>query len=191
MSTDETGNVTQNCSDSVRVPHRAGPVPPYDPPGPYTDHDKNVALRFAAIYFFHHWPLSRAMSYEGKATPYRRSMGHSTTVFAKRDSEFDEMIVVGFERVEVIIGEDDAERLVSALLNALAAKTTSEHDPAEHRKALGMSQKEASGHLGISRNYLSQIERGEAPQVSLRVARKMARLYNCALDELGISTGGA
>jgi len=128
------------------------------------------------------------MSYEGTPTPQRRLMGHSTTVFATRDDEYDDLIRVGFDSCEVYIGEEEGERLVAALLNALAAEGGSREGPAEHRRAKGMSQEEAAGHLGISRTYLSQIECGDAPQVSLRIARKIARLYNCAVDELGIST---
>jgi len=52
MSTQADEDDTRSGSATAGVMRRAGPVPPYDPPGPYTDHDKNVALRFIAIYLF-------------------------------------------------------------------------------------------------------------------------------------------
>jgi len=52
MSTQTEEDASEAVQLQQDVMRRAGPVPPYDPPGPYTDHDKNVALRFITIYLF-------------------------------------------------------------------------------------------------------------------------------------------
>lgn len=49
----------------------------------------------------------------------------------------------------------------------------------EKRKKEGMSQADLAGKVDISRNYLSQIERGEAVNLSWQVKKKLA-------DTLGI-----
>ena len=50
----------------------------------------------------------------------------------------------------------------------------------EKRQLEGRSQADLAGEVGISRNYLSQIERGEAVNLSWQVKKKLA-------DTLGIS----
>lgn len=42
-----------------------------------------------------------------------------------------------------------------------------------YRKASGITQSEAAKYIGISRNYLSQIERGEAGGISLDVYQRL------------------
>lgn len=52
------------------------------------------------------------------------------------------------------------------------------------RAKADMSQEDLAARVGISRVYLSQIERGVAPNVSPEVRRKLS-------DELGLTTEGA
>jgi transcriptional regulator with XRE-family HTH domain len=46
----------------------------------------------------------------------------------------------------------------------------------EYRNQLGLSQEELAVQLGISRNYLSQIERGKARNISFNLALKILNL---------------
>lgn len=121
-----------------------------------------------------------------KGTSHGPATTHSRTASAARSEKHDHIIAVQFDSHVVWIGEETAEGLIRALLDALASGGPSPKTPAEHRKALDMTQEEAASHLGIRRPYLSNIERGEAQQVSLRVVRKMAHLYGCGVEDLGI-----
>ena len=126
------------------------------------------------------------MSYDTPQQKPTRSFGFTSSPAARRDDEYDDLIELEFDGCRVYVGDDGARRLIRAMLTALAQKTPTEKTPAEHRKSLDMTQEEAAEHLGVSRTYLSQIECGEASQVSLHIARKMAHLYACSIDELGI-----
>lgn len=58
------------------------------------------------------------------------------------------------------------------------------HQVSERRKELGLYQKDLAQRAGISRNYLSQIERGEAHNVSTRVLSQLAVALSTTPKEL-------
>ena len=47
----------------------------------------------------------------------------------------------------------------------------------------GLSQEELAEQVGISRNYLSQIERGISANISFDVARRLGQVLGLTLDE--------
>ena len=53
----------------------------------------------------------------------------------------------------------------------------------EKRQEEGMSQAELAEKAGISRNYLSQIERGEAVNLSWQVKKKLADTLGIAIEK--------
>ena len=53
----------------------------------------------------------------------------------------------------------------------------------EERKALKLSQADLAEEIGISRNYLSQIERGEATNLSWQVKQSLAQKLGILLTE--------
>lgn len=53
----------------------------------------------------------------------------------------------------------------------------------EERKALKLSQADLAEEIGISRNYLSQIERGEATNLSWQVKQSLAQKLGILLSE--------
>lgn len=53
-----------------------------------------------------------------------------------------------------------------------------------HRRALGISQSELADRAGISRNYVSLIERGEASNLSLNVLHSLATALGVTPAEL-------
>ncbi len=53
-----------------------------------------------------------------------------------------------------------------------------------HRRALGISQSELADRAGISRNYVSLIERGEASNLSLNVLHNLAAALGVPPAEL-------
>lgn len=53
-----------------------------------------------------------------------------------------------------------------------------------HRRALGISQSELADRAGISRNYVSLIERGEASNLSLNVLHNLAAALGVTPAEL-------
>jgi transcriptional regulator with XRE-family HTH domain len=56
----------------------------------------------------------------------------------------------------------------------------------ERRKKLGLSQQALAGASGLSRNYISMIERGEASNVSTRVIEQLAfALHASPIEMLG------
>lgn len=52
----------------------------------------------------------------------------------------------------------------------------------QRRKKLGYSQSKIAEMAGITRQMISAIERGSTP--SLKTAQKLAKIYNCTIDEL-------
>jgi transcriptional regulator with XRE-family HTH domain len=56
------------------------------------------------------------------------------------------------------------------------------------RKEKGWSQEELGQMAGISRNYVSQIERGEADSISIKVINKLAIALGVSPAELGESS---
>lgn len=58
--------------------------------------------------------------------------------------------------------------------------------PRQHREHHGLTQEEAAERVGITRSYLGKIERGEGKEVSLRVIRRLAALYECSTEDLGV-----
>lgn len=57
-------------------------------------------------------------------------------------------------------------------------------DLGKMRRARGWSQKDLADRLGISRTYLSQIERRKAHSLSLNLALLLARELGCSVDVL-------
>ena len=53
----------------------------------------------------------------------------------------------------------------------------------QHRIDRGLSQEELADEVGISRNYISQIERGVSTNLSLDVARRLSKALGLQLDE--------
>jgi len=72
------------------------------------------------------------------------------------------------------------------LMDAAQQPYQTEPAPSAHREKMGLSQEEAADRIGISRTYLSKIECGNASKVSLRLCRRLAALYDCTIEELGI-----
>jgi len=54
----------------------------------------------------------------------------------------------------------------------------------QKRKEKGLSQTELSKIVGISRNYVSQIERGEARGISMRILNQLAVALGASIAEL-------
>lgn len=53
----------------------------------------------------------------------------------------------------------------------------------EKRQTEGRSQAELASEVGISRNYLSQIERGEAVNLSWQVKKKLADVLGISIEQ--------
>lgn len=53
----------------------------------------------------------------------------------------------------------------------------------KYRTEKGLSQEELAEQVGISRNYLSQIERGVSTNLSLEVAKKLSETLGLLLEE--------
>ena len=130
------------------------------------------------------------MSYEGvpnrtQATPFQTVTDADVVEIAQEDEECLQVILPG---ARGFISRDAAKDLAFQLIDA-AQEVPAQHQkltPEGHRKRMGLTQEEASEKIGISRVYLSQIECGEAANVSLRVCRRMAALYNCTIGAVGI-----
>ena len=56
------------------------------------------------------------------------------------------------------------------------------------RKEKGWSQEQLGKIAGISRNYVSQIERGEAASVTIKIINKLAIAFGVSTTELGESS---
>lgn len=84
--------------------------------------------------------------------------------------------------------DDQARKLVQLLVSALSQPVTAQIDrkPKDWREAAGFTQEEAADAVGISRTYMSKIERGKAKNLTLATARKIAALYACDVSELNI-----
>lgn len=54
----------------------------------------------------------------------------------------------------------------------------------ERRKEKGLSQSELGDKVGISRNYISMIERGEAENISMKVLNQLALSLGVSVGEL-------
>lgn len=52
------------------------------------------------------------------------------------------------------------------------------------REAANLTQIQAAKQVGITASYLSLIERGLRPNVSLPVLSSLARVYGCEVDDL-------
>jgi DNA-binding XRE family transcriptional regulator len=128
------------------------------------------------------------MSYEG--VPSNGALKKFQTLDSAEDviitQEDEECLEVCFPDVEGFIHRDAAKRLAIRLMDAAQQPYEAEPDPSTHREKMGLSQEEAAGRIGITRTYLSQIECGTASNVSLRTCRRMAALYDCTIEELGI-----
>lgn len=55
----------------------------------------------------------------------------------------------------------------------------------QRRKKEGMNQKELAEKAGISRTYLSEIERGEAQNISFRVVEKLEEVLGLGKESTG------
>lgn len=62
------------------------------------------------------------------------------------------------------------------------------HQVLQKRKEKGLSQTELSKIVGISRNYVSQIERGEAHGISMRILNQLAVALGVSIAELSGET---
>jgi transcriptional regulator with XRE-family HTH domain len=56
----------------------------------------------------------------------------------------------------------------------------------KRRKAEGMNQSKLASETGISRNYLSEIERGEATHLSWEIRKRLCMVLGIPLDELAL-----
>jgi DNA-binding XRE family transcriptional regulator len=129
------------------------------------------------------------MSYE--AAPTQQPISHFRTVESADEVTIEQEDAVSLQvtipYVQGFITRDAAVELGWRLINAAKYNPPPEDaTPKAYRERAGMSQSEAATKLGISRTYLSKIERGQAKEVSLRICRRMAQMYNCGVGELGI-----
>lgn len=54
----------------------------------------------------------------------------------------------------------------------------------QRRKELGLSQQALADRAGISRNYVSLIERGKAYNISVKILHQLAAALICALQSV-------
>lgn len=54
---------------------------------------------------------------------------------------------------------------------------------AQKRKEKGMTQEELAKAVGVSRGMIAMVERG-TKQVNLRLAKKLAEIFDCTVDDL-------
>jgi transcriptional regulator with XRE-family HTH domain len=79
-----------------------------------------------------------------------------------------------------------ARQYVHDIADALARSGGKPQTLRGYRKEQGITQQELAEMTGLSRTYLSEIERGAAQNVSLHVARKIAAVMDCPLSAIQI-----
>lgn len=82
----------------------------------------------------------------------------------------------------IIIALDPETLDVSVLREAVLK--IKPHSIPEARKRLGLSQEDLAKWSGCTRVYVSMIERGVANDISLKIARRIARALHCTVDQL-------
>jgi len=128
------------------------------------------------------------MSHDGTptsfpTTPFRTVSAADDVTITQEDEGSIRLRLPG---VQGYIEREAAKNIAVKLMDAAQQPYETEPDPSTHREKMGLSQEEAAKRMGIARTYLSQIECGTASNVSLRICRRMAALYDCTIEELGI-----
>jgi DNA-binding XRE family transcriptional regulator len=109
------------------------------------------------------------------------------TKLARRAHASPNIIAIEIHGSRWWIEDTIATQLARDLIGALAETPYSKEPTlAERREQADLTQQQAADALGISRTYLSQIERGKARTLTLRNARKLSELYDCTIEQLGI-----
>jgi len=101
---------------------------------------------------------------------------------AKRDGDLIEIYMGDGQWMQCT--EYAAREYMRDICDALAQEANQGNSLADLRKQQELSQAELADITGVSRPYLSEIERGVAQDVSLRIARKIATALDCSLDEI-------